>query len=45
MAHLTPTERLEWLLKQSEFATAAQTINAIIKNYQIFLESMDKSDR
>jgi hypothetical protein len=44
MAHLTPTERLEWLLKQSEFATAAQTINAIIKNYQIFLESMDKSE-
>jgi hypothetical protein len=37
MTKMTPTRRLEWLLEQSEFERAANTVMKLIQQYQHFL--------
>lgn len=42
MTKLTPTERLEWLLANSDFRDVHQQTSEILNRYAIFLERMDK---
>lgn len=39
MIHLTPTERLEWLINQSDLQAAHGTLNELLSQYNKFLES------
>lgn len=42
MARLTPTGRLEWLLKEPDFSDARGVIESILCQYSIFLDSTNK---
>lgn len=44
MVHLSPTERLEWLEQQPEFADAADTVRSILHLYGLFLERTNRSE-
>jgi hypothetical protein len=41
MTRLSPTGRLEWLLKQAHIATAHETIQNLLDHYEEFLAATD----
>jgi hypothetical protein len=43
MTQLSPTERLEWLLTQSDLAEAHTAVNALLQHYEQFLSATDYS--
>ena len=45
MVALTPTQRLEWLLQQSEISHAAEKVNELINLYEAFLSRTDASEK
>jgi predicted nucleotidyltransferase len=45
MISLTPTERLEWLLRQSELEKAHLSIHNLLKKYEEFLGNTDASEK
>jgi hypothetical protein len=44
MIKLSPTQRLEWLLDQSEFAGAAAKIKELLERYEGFLAATNLSE-
>lgn len=44
MSQLTPTERLNWLLKDDAFEVAHNSLNDLVGQYEIFLESTKAGD-
>jgi len=44
MIRITPTERLEWLLKRPELARAHSAISNLLKHYERFLETTSVSE-
>ena len=45
MVHLTPTERLEWILTQQHCASSHAKITELLKSYETFLHSTDESKK
>lgn len=44
MIRITPTERLEWLLKRPELARAHSAISNLLQHYERFLETTSVSE-
>src|SRR6266496_2105741 len=44
MINLTPTERLEWLIQQAEFAHAHEAIHKLLAQYELFLETTNAKE-
>ena len=44
MARLTPTERLEWLLSRANLADSKGTLDALLTQYEVFLETTNISE-
>jgi len=44
MVKLTPTERLEWLCEQSFLNAAKQTIDQLLEQYAVFLETTNSNE-
>jgi hypothetical protein len=44
MIHQTPTGRLEWLIKQQDLQDARPILEALLKQYEIFLETTNRPE-
>jgi predicted nucleotidyltransferase len=45
MIDITPTERLEWLIKQPELTKAHTTVERLLQRYEEFLHRTDESEK